>query len=278
MNNYDNTIYQGLENEFFDDLKNTQRVILCIGQKGSGKTTLFNSYLKKSLLQKNYDTYHLIIPSYKYEKDGSYNFLENQYNCFIYPSYTENVSKRVLDDRAKGNKCLFMIDDASGFDMNDENFKTLVVTSRHGKSKNFTSGGVCIFICLHSARAIIKPIVRNNCDYIFIFKMNNRKLLESLFQEYFSMVYNKFIDFLNVYKNAMTQKYNSILYSNQSPYLDVNVVNWDIIEEMLNVNKLPQQGRKREIKRKDDDEKPKHKLNMSTIRLVRYKAPFRFKN
>ena len=108
--------------------------------------------------------------------------------------------------------------------------------------------------------------------------MNNRKLLESLFEEYFSMVYNKFIDFLNVYKNAMTQKYNSILYSNQSPYLDVNVVNWNIIEEMINVNKLPQQGRKREIKRKDDDDKPKTKLNMSTIRFVRYKPPFKFRN
>ncbi len=39
----------------------------------------------------------------------------------------------------------------------------------------------------HGASKIMPPVLRNNADFIFIYTISNGKLLEGIFEEFFSM-------------------------------------------------------------------------------------------
>jgi len=270
MNNYDNLI-QDHEKQFLKDLE-IGRFVLAIGSKGSGKSYLMTSYLKHALHNKTYKNIHFVCPvGIKGEANNSYNFLENQKHVLVYPHYTETVSKRVDADRRK-DTTLFIIDDASGELLHniDNTLIQLITTTRHFKK-------CTIYICVHSAKRVLTPIIRQNLDHLFIYRIVNVKLLQDFYDEYFSMLFDNFIQFKKFYVEATREPNTCIHFSLHLNGIDINVKNWNINKNKDLITLKATTNHHKEHK-KDDDEKPKSKLNMSTIRLVRYKAPFRFKN
>lgn len=224
-------LYGDLEKFFIDDTYENGRFFLSIGTKGSGKTYLMVSYLKYVLYFDIFDYIHFVCPSYLGEQSKSYDFLKNQKQVNIYPHYHEKISKRVDKDRKKG-RTLFLIDDASGELLKniDNTLIQLITTTRHFKGLN-------IWIAVHSCKKILTPIIRQNIDYLFIYKIVNGLLVKDLYDEYFSMTYDNFKEFKNVFSQLMEEKYNCLLYTNHNEYMDNNVKNWKLLKYKIELKK-----------------------------------------
>ncbi len=59
-----------IEKDFLSDLLKNDRVILAIGCKGSGKTTLMLNFVKFTMYKNMYNQYYLCLPSYEYEQNN----------------------------------------------------------------------------------------------------------------------------------------------------------------------------------------------------------------
>jgi hypothetical protein len=211
------------ENDF---LRQTSQYgfIISIGTKGSGKSFTMNGFLRHSLSENTFKHYHLVLPCYKGEQNDSYDFLKNQKQCMIYPHYAESVCKKVDADRKKG-RTLFIIDDASGELLNniDHTFIMLITTLRHFEQ-------CVVWICAHSMRKLLSPIIRQNLESLFIYRIINRKLLEDLYEEYFSMFFPTSKEFINFYKDVSSEKYSCIHFSIHYDGIDSNVKDWEFVK------------------------------------------------
>lgn len=211
------------ENEF---LKHTEAgggsFILAIGAKGSGKSYLMTNFLREVLFKKVFKNVHFVCPCYSGEQSNSYDFLKTQKHVLIYPHYSEKVSKRVDTDRRKA-KTLFLIDDASGELMQniDTTLINLITTARHFK-------GCVIYVAVHSAKRILLPIVRQNIDHLFIYRIINASLLKDLYDEYFSMLFDTFLEFKSYYLKSTAEKNTCLYFSLHCDGIDNNVKNWKI--------------------------------------------------
>ena len=256
-------ILQNHEQQFYEDTTQNGRFILSIGSKGSGKSYLLTSYLKMVLSQNIYKNIHFVCPCYKGEQNDSYAFLKNQKHVLVYDHYTEEVTKRVDKDRAKG-KTLFLIDDASGELLHniDNSFIQLITTTRHFK-------GCTVYVCVHSAKKILVPIVRQNIDHLFIYRIINMKLLNDLYDEYISMMFDNFKEFKNFYTEATQETNTCVHFSLHMPGLDIDVKNWQ-----MNINKEKitlKPTANTHIKPKTEEPKPKH-----TFGIKLYKSKIKF--
>jgi len=263
MNNYDNLI-QDHEKFFLDDTQ-TGRFIVAIGQKGGGKSYVMTSFLKHVLSTGYYKNVHFVCPCYSGEASNSYDFLRNQKHVQIYKNYSEAVSKRVDADRRKG-PTLFLIDDGTSELINnvDSAFINLITTNRHFKK-------CTIYIAVHSSKKAMVPVVRNNIDHIFIYKIANVKLLEDLYYEFFSMLFENFKHFKHFYLEATREKNTCIHFSihQDSLDLDINVKNWNINKEKDNIKLKPTQNNHKQTKK----EEPK-KIAGLQIKFTRYRKLF----
>jgi hypothetical protein len=245
-------------NEFLTDNFNTGRFILSIGIKGGGKTYLMNNFLKLALLTEKYESYHLVIPMYKHEANDSYNFIPNSNQIKIYNGYSEKVSEIVIKERLNKHTC-FMIDDASGELLQnlDTTLMKLITTTRHGK-------GCTLWINVHSAKKILSPLIRQNIDYLFVYRLTNRKLLQDIYDEWLSFKFDDYRQFCDYYLKAMQQKNNAFMFSIHLPDIDNDVYNWEINKEsdnmtnMMKLKKFPQKKKEHERKIKFN-----HKIKLS---------------
>jgi hypothetical protein len=241
-----------LEETFLNDNIETGRFILSIGSKGSGKTYRLLQYLKFALYNNIYERYHLILPMYSSEQNDSYGFLQTQQNCYIYNGYSEKVSILVDKDRLK-YRTLFIIDDASSelVKKMDNTFLKLITTTRHGK-------GVTVWACVHSCKRILSPAVRQNIDWLFTYKIPNRKLLNDLYDEYFGMQFDSFKLFMQIYTEVMKEKYNSVLCSLHVTDIDTYTNDWVILKQYDTVELEPQKAIKKPIQKPVENPPHKH--------------------
>jgi hypothetical protein len=256
-NNIDKVVVKDREEEFTEHIITGGIFCLSVGTKGSGKTFLMMNILNLLLKLNAYERIHFVCPAYSGEANDSYKFLENQKHVQIYLRYNERVSKRVDTDRRK-YKTLFLMDDASGEMLQqgiDNTLTQIITTCRHYK--------ICsVWINAHSAKKIFTPIFRQNADYVIIYKLSNAGLLQSLFEEYMSMYYDKFIEFKNRYKEYTNEKYSAILLSIHFEGIDNDVKNW-LINNKLNWELSPTQALNHKVvqtKNAETEEKTKHKL------------------
>ena len=210
------------EVEFIEDNEKAGRFILAIGSKGGGKSHLMTSFLKFHLLENTYEYIHFCCPCYGGEADDQYAFLKDQKQVLIYKHYNPKISALVDKDRQKG-KTLFLIDDASSELISniDTGLLHLITTARHYKS-------CTLYFAVHSCKKILLPIVRQNIDHLFIYKIINAGLLRDLYDEYLSMLFNKWQEFKDFYNNATAEKYTCVHFSIHFKGLDVNVKEWEI--------------------------------------------------
>jgi len=262
MNNYDNFI-QDHEKFFLDDTQKG-RFIVAVGSKGQGKSYLMTSFLKHVLSLGYYKNVHFVCPCYNGEASNSYQFLKDQKHVLIYKSYSQSVSKRVDADRKKA-PTLFLIDDGTSELINniDPSFINLITTNRHFKK-------CTIYIAVHSSKKAMVPVVRNNIDHIFIYKIANVKLLEDIYYEFFSMLFEKFKSFKDFYVETTKEKNSCIHFSIHQDGIDINVKNWMINREKDKI-KLKPTANTHKIKK--EEQQPK-KIAGLQIKFTRYRKVF----
>lgn len=239
------------ELDFLDD--DTHRIILSLGSKGSGKTHMMINYLKYALMTNKYAEYHLVLPAYKNEKDGQYEFLKGMKNVYIYNTYNPKICGRI-----KKPNTLFIIDDATsnGLDIKkDMNLMRIITTSRHMK--------IQLWLIFHAVRSIMSVPVRANIDYLFVHKTTNRKLLEAIYEEYFSMYpeFDREQTFINFYhENVLMQEYNALFLNLVKGHYDTNVNQWNL--NQLHNKDIPKTKTKPANKNKKLSESKVYKSNV----------------
>ena len=218
------------EIKFLDDNIKSGRFILAIGGKGGGKSHLLTSFLKYHLFHDTYKYIHFVCPCFHGEADDQYAFLKDQKNVNIYKHYEKRIS--VIVDI-------------------DSELLHLITTARHYKS-------CTLYFAVHSCKKILLPIVRQNIDHLFIYKIINAGLLRDLYDEYFSMQFEKWQNFKDFYNKATSEKYSCIHFSIHFEGIDSHVKHWDINTKRDEIQLKPHKGHPKPQPKKVNDDKVQH--------------------
>ena len=111
----------------------------------------------------------------------------------------------------------------------DNTLLKLWVTTRHS-----TSGGVTVWIVLHSARRSVPPMMRENLKYLFIYRIESAELLEeTIYKEFLSLKYRKqgkkFQDFVEDFEEVMEREEYGVILVARKKGVDFNTNKWNFI-------------------------------------------------
>lgn len=217
-------------------------ILLCLGQKGGGKSFRTMTLIMWLLRNNIFDQYFLVLPTFHFEASNSYAWLRPfQDKVFITKEYTPELSQAFLDRQDEKippheiPRTFLWMDDVG---MNetfrtDRQFVGLLSVARHKR--------LSVCICYHSLTSghTLSPFLRQNVTHTLLFRVTNEKLLESIFEELISMTghFPRFRDFKDVYNqhtcsevNAATgevqKNFNGICINNSIGCLDWNVAEW----------------------------------------------------
>lgn len=200
---------------------------LSLGAPGSGKTYVFLQCLKWWIDHKTFSEYHCVLPSYKNEMSGSYDWLETEKNVFVYESYHELTGAQIVKKQLKNHsdfkkgklksmpRIFFAIDDASseGKIFKSESIVEMVTKNRHLH--------VHSWLLAHADKGIILPRVRQNIFFVFIYKIKDN-FLQHAFKEYVNFP-NDFDDYKKEFKpffkeHVIPQQYGCLLLGGNRDY------------------------------------------------------------
>ena len=215
------------EDNFLKELGNG--VFVCaIGAKRSGKTYMLTKYLMYAIKNNMFEEYHLVLPQFKgNERSHAYDFLKTCKNVFVYNKYHEIIAKKILKLMYKKH-IMFAVDDATGQFYNniDPTLIELATCNEHQKA-------CTIYICVHSAKKCLCPMIRQQCNFLILYRLSNRKLLYDIWEEFFSMDYYDFKEFYMLYREHVIENddKNAIIYSlNRNNEMN-GITDWNLLKE-----------------------------------------------
>lgn len=256
MSPYQVNLQEQLQKMFEDPTQSP--ILLCLGQKGGGKSFRTMTLLMWLLRHNVFDQYFLVLPTFFYEAANSYAWLKPfEDRVFICREYTPELSQAFLQRKDETippheiPRTFLWLDDVGmneSFRM-DRSFVGLLSVARHKR--------LSVCLCYHSLTSghTLSPFLRQNVTHTLLFRVTNEKLLESIFEELISMTghFERFRDFKAVYNrhtcsevnptNGEIQKnYNGICINNSIGCLDWNVGEWfpeetDLLCEFLEAMK-----------------------------------------
>jgi hypothetical protein len=229
-------------------------ILLCLGQKGGGKSFRIMTILMWLIRNDIFDKYYLILPTFNYEASNSYLWLNQfQDRVFISTVYTPEISMAFLErDDAKLPpheipRCFLWMDDVGMNDAfrNDQKFVGLLSIARHKR--------LSVCLCYHSLTSgqTLSPFLRQNVTHTLLFRVTNEKLLESIYEELVSMTghFERFRDFKQTYNQhtcsevdpetgEITKNYNGLCINNSLGCIDWELGQWypeesELLEEYL---------------------------------------------
>lgn len=208
--------------------------ILSIASPGSGKTFVLLQCLKEWISMNMFSEYHVVLPSYKNEMMGSYDWLEKYDNVFIYEDFYEPIAEKIVKQQEKNHelfkkkklkempKVFLGLDDATGISkqlFTSTSLKRAITENRHLRIQSW--------ILLHADKGIIAPKIRQNIFFVFLYKMKEQ-LLHHCFKEYvnFPLDFDDYKrDFKPFFNSEVTPKqYGCMLLAGSKSYsTDVDV-------------------------------------------------------
>lgn len=232
---------EGQLTEMFRDTTQSP-ILLCLGQKGGGKSFRTMTLLMWLLRNNVFDQYFLVLPTFHYEACNSYAWLKPFADrVFVCKEYTPEISQAFLDRRDETvppheiPRTFLWLDDVGMNEefRNDRAFVGLLSVARHKR--------LSVCLCYHSLTSghTLSPFLRQNVTHTLVFRVTNEKLLESIYEELISMTghFPRFRDFKQVYNqhtcssvNAATgeikKNFNGICINNAIGCLDWNLGEW----------------------------------------------------
>lgn len=217
-------------------------ILLCIGQKGGGKSFRVMSMLMWLLHHDVYDQYFLILPTYFYEAANSYAWLKPFADkVFIAKEYSADFSDAILkrpDETMAPHLIprtfLWMDDVGMNEDFrSDRSFVGLLSVARHKR--------LSVCLCYHSLTSghTLSPFLRQNVTHTLLFRVTNEKLLENVYEELVSMtgLFPRFREFKYAYNQhtvsqvdpasgEVTKNFNALAINNSLGCLDWTVRDW----------------------------------------------------
>ncbi len=217
-------------------------ILLCLGQKGGGKSFRTMTMLMWLIRNNVFDQYFLVLPTFHFEACNSYAWLRPfEDKVFITKEYTPEMSTAFLqraDETVPPHeipRTFLWLDDVGvneSFRM-DRSFVSLLSVARHKR--------LSVCLCYHSLTSghTLSPFLRQNVTHTLLFRVTNEKLLESIFEELISMTghFARFRDFketynqhtcseINATSGEVVKNFNGICINNSLGCLDWNVGDW----------------------------------------------------
>lgn len=217
-------------------------IILCVGQKGGGKSFRIMTMLMWLLKNNVFDQYFLILPTFHYEATNSYAWLRPfEDRVFITTEYIPEMSQAFLARKDESippheiPRTFLWMDDVGMNEAfrSDRSFVGLLSIARHKR--------LSVCLCYHSLTSghTLSPFLRQNVTHTLLFRVTNEKLLESIYEELISMTghFARFRDFKQVYNQHTCSEINpttgeiqrnfaGICINNAVGCLDWNVEQW----------------------------------------------------
>jgi hypothetical protein len=216
-----------LEKEFLEGFHKGRVAVSC-GTKNSGKSYTALHYLKWCFDNDVYETYFLCLPTYEHEANDSYAFIKEykgKGKITVFTSWDQIVIDRIKALPPKVSKFCF-VDDASGnFRLNaTQDELTFIAQIRHFNCS--------LWLIFHMLRNALPTTYRCCVDYLFVYLNTNRKGLESCHEEFMSLVFPTFKEFLNYYKKeVLNREYNALLiFTREVGVYNAGVVDWNILK------------------------------------------------
>lgn len=191
------------------------RLCLSIGTKHSGKSYFMLQYLRYAMKHNLYQKYILVLPSFEFEENDSYSFLDaKKKHVYIFTEYNPIILSHHMKSQMRHSlNTLIIIDDASGeaiFNI-DEHLQKFITSIRHYNTN--------LWLIVHSAKRILSPFIRQQVDILFLYKLSDKDLLETIFREFLSLhpLYHKRGDF-----NMFCDRYIKLQHLYKFPCLYIN--------------------------------------------------------
>ena len=202
-----------LDNFLNECVTGSDRFTLLIAEPGGGKTFIVNNALKYHLEHNTFTEYHLVLPAFKNERDGSYDYLKNpKYKKYVFiyneyhPKISETLFKRqdVIDPKAK---IFFWIDDSTGEQdlWRDIYLTKIAVKTRHVR--------ISLYIICHSeGSSVIRPKVRAQAQFVFLGAMHP-DILHKCYRSYANFptdfpTFKKFVEYME--REVYSQKHGML--------------------------------------------------------------------
>ena len=196
-----------LEKEFLEGFSQG-RVAVSVGTKNSGKSYLMLHYLNYCLENDIYDIYYLSLPTYTHEQNDSYKFIreyKGKAKIIVFSQWDELIINQIKSADPKLKK-LCLVDDASG------NFRLNATQTELMWIAQIRHFNCSVWFIFHMLRNALPATFRSCIDYLFLHMNTNRKGLESVFDEFLSLVFDNFKLFLEFYKKEiLSEEFNSLL-------------------------------------------------------------------
>jgi uncharacterized protein Usg len=193
--------------------------ILSLGPPACGKTFVMMECVKYWLSVNMFQEYYLVLPNFKNEMSGSYDWLKPHANVKVYQSWKENDMKKLLEiaDKeaedfknrkiAERPRRFFAIDDATS--QNEDIFKSKTLLSFICQHRHYF---IHSFIACHYDKGVIGKKCRNNIYYMFFYPVKP-ELLQNCYKDYIDMdEFPTFDDFYKFWRERVrSKKYGSLL-------------------------------------------------------------------
>jgi hypothetical protein len=201
---------------------------LSFGPPKSGKTYLALECMKYWIEVGMFDHYYCVIPQFKNEQNDSYQWM-NQYmdRITIYESFHDSHFEKVIleqekykDESKKNNDAIMrrifvFVDDATTQQNLFQSITLikLVTCNRH----------LCIhsWLCVHYAKGVIKPAVRLNINFVFVYPMKEQ-LIKAIYDDYIPSKWKefaKFEQFMTFWAEYVeSKKYGCLLIAGSEQY------------------------------------------------------------
>lgn len=154
-------------------------ILLCLGQKGGGKSFRTMTLIMWLLRNNVFDQYFLILPTFMYEATNSYAWLKPfEDKVFICKEYTPEMSEAFLkraDETIPPHeipRTFLWLDDVGMNETfrSDRHFVGLLSIARHKR--------LSVCLCYHSLTSghTLSPFLRQNVTHTLLFRVTNEKL------------------------------------------------------------------------------------------------------
>lgn len=167
--------------------------IMSIGPPFSGKTWLLINCLKYWLENGMFEKYFLVIPQFKNEMEGSYNFLnDKKYKDYvvIYESFHEDKAQQFINEQTKNRdlfrsgkikeqpRYFFAIDDATS--QGAKMFRSAVLKRLATENRHLF---IHSWFLLHYDKGVLDPKVRQNLLWLALYPLK-KTLLKHAYENY----------------------------------------------------------------------------------------------
>lgn len=200
--------------------------IVSLGPPRSGKTYILMKALKEWLDIGMFEKYILILPSFKNEADGSYDWLAEYEHVYIYESYHEHIAQQIIKEQEENNdlfkngkleqkpRIFFGVDDATSQGGDLFKSKTMLAFATQNRHLQIHS-----WFLMHYSKTILQPKIRQNIQFIFLYPVK-KALLKNAYDEYLDFKeFDTFDDFKKYWDTyVLTQEYGCLFINGKTKY------------------------------------------------------------